>query len=102
MSDLDKKEAIAKWKVLKPLRIAARTRGGIFGIPAGEQETYLIFISEARAKLPQPKSPAMPLLAHIAAAPSLGRNAKLRPSRPHQEHIAPKGFTSEEWYSANS
>ena len=43
LSDLDKKEAGAKWKVLKPLRIDARTRRGIFGIPADEQETYLKF-----------------------------------------------------------
>ena len=56
-------------------------------------------MSEARAKLAQSKSPAMPLLAHIVAIPSLGRNAKLSPSRPHQEHIAPKCFSSEECYS---
>ena len=97
MAESDKQEAIAKWEIFKPLRDATRTRRGIFGIPADEQEPYLKLMSEARARLAQPKSPAMPLLAHIAAVPSLGRDAKISPSRPHQEHIAPKGFSSEDW-----
>ena len=99
MAESDKTKAIADWKVLKPLRDAARTRRGIFGIPADEQEPYLKAMSEARAKLAQPKSPAMPLLTNTAASPSFGWNAKPSPSRSHQEHIAPKGFSSEEWFS---
>jgi hypothetical protein len=100
MGPAQQAKAKEEWKKLKPLRDAARHRRGIFGIPEDEKEAYQKAMAEARAKLAPPKFPAMPLLAHIAAAPAKSsKSRKDQNSRKHEEHIAPKGFMSEEWFS---
>ena len=57
-------------------------------------------MSELRAKLYKPLTPAMPFLEKAIPADqpkgaAVTKSAKISSSRPHQDHIAEKGYISE-------
>ena len=102
MSRKQKKEAIEKWNAYKPLRDAARERLGITGEVDPNDLDYKKILSEARAKLSQPAAPAMPCM-QTQASPrgdaTASATALAGAARPHDEHVAPKGWASEEWFA---
>jgi hypothetical protein len=58
----------------------------------------LKIISEAREKLSPPKAPAMPVFSGTVSSDGDPKGLQCS-SRPHQDHIASKGHSSEEWFS---
>ena len=102
MSREQKRRAIEKWNAYKPLGDAARECLGITGEVDPNDLEYKKVLSAARAKLSEPKAPAMPCV-HRQASPSSDANASatalIGAVRPHDEHIAQKGWASEEWFA---
>jgi len=113
MGKADKKIALKYWADFKPKRDAERTRHGSVPVLAND-EVYKKLLSEARAKFSLPKSPAMPCfvrreasLEAITASQAkeednfghLMASTKDVPGpRPHDQHVAPTGASSEEWF----
>ena len=113
MGKAQKRKASADWALEKPKRDAAREKHGLVPVSAAD-DVYKRLLSEARAKLSLPKSPAMPCftcreasLEAITASKVqekdnfghlLASSKNVPGPRPHDEHVAPKGASSEEWF----
>ena len=97
LSEKQRREEIAFWKVEGPRRENARRSLGKFTeIPDEELEDYKASLKRARKTYGLPPAPAMPVVPFACLA-SNGR--PLAEHRPHEEHEGDVGFCSAEWYA---
>jgi len=103
MSKPIRENEIEKGKILTKNLREERIRCNKAEIPADDDD-YFKIIAEVRARLGKPAPPAMPLLRNKPlpnTSTSYGasaRSAKTCSSRPHQDHVAQRGFASKTYF----
>ena len=96
-SKKEKERAIKEWNAEKAKFDPIRDKRAIFHIEEAEEEEYKKIMAEVKRKLTPLAALAMPLCYFSATA--RGDSQQNLPNKIHEDHIAPVGVASSEWYA---